>query len=166
MATAWGVVALFTAGVFTDAVASDPPTIGLIEKVRLQPGGLIVHAKVDTGADTSSLNAADLEVRKSGGKSVVRFTVTSREGKSQTFERRVRRFSRIKRHGAESVRRPVIVLGMCIGKLYREVEVNLAKRSRFKYQMLIGRNFLAGHALVDASKSYTTDPDCPKRAWK
>ena len=159
-------VALIGIGAIADASASDLPVVGLIEKVRLQPGGLVVHAKVDTGADSSSLNAADLDIRKSGGKTVVRFTVTNREGKTQTFERRIRRIVRVKRHGAESIRRPVIMLGVCVGKLYREVEVNLANRSKFTHQMLIGRNFLASHVLVDASKTYTKDPDCPERAWK
>ena len=165
--TIGGAVALSVLSIVSgQAIGADLPVVGLVEKVRLHPGGLVVHAKIDTGADVTSLNANNLKIRKRDGKTFVRFSVTNRDGLSQNFERRIRRTARIKRHEAKSIRRPVVVMGLCFGKLYREVEVNLAQRSKFKFQMLIGRNYLAGNMLVDASKTYTVEPKCSKVGWK
>jgi hypothetical protein len=47
----------------------------------------------------------------------------------------------------------VIRLGVCLGRLYREVEVSLADRQRFKYPMLLGRNFFGTDVIVDPANS-------------
>jgi hypothetical protein len=67
---------------------------------------------------------------------------------------------KIKRHDAKPQQRFAVSLGICLGSVYRVVEVNLAERSDFLYQMLIGRSFLAGNFIVDPSAKYTTKPDC------
>jgi hypothetical protein len=66
----------------------------------------------------------------------------------------------IKQHDAESVTRPVIRLGICLGTVYKEVEVNLEDRSKFNYQLLIGRSYLKNSFLVDASATFTLKPNC------
>jgi hypothetical protein len=38
--------------------------------------------------------------------------------------------------------------------------VSLVDRKNFDYQMLLGRVYLAGNAIVDPSVTYTTDPAC------
>ncbi|UCD82655.1 MAG: ATP-dependent zinc protease, partial [Desulfobacterales bacterium] len=59
-------------------------------------------------------------------------------------------------------RRPVIRIGICLEKVYKEVEVNLVNRSKFNYQMLIGRSFLEGEFAVDPAKTLTIKTDCRK----
>ena len=51
-------------------------------------------------------------------------------------------------------------LGVCVGDLYREVQVNVVNRSRFIYPMLIGRMFMKKQLLVDPALRYTVAPKC------
>jgi hypothetical protein len=44
--------------------------------------------------------------------------------------------------------------------VYKEVEVNLEDRSKFNYQLLIGRSYLKNSFLVDASATFTLKPNC------
>lgn len=140
--------------------AESKQVVGWIEKVRIYPGNLIVHAKLDTGADNCSINVPNVEFFERRGEKWVRFDFTNREGKTVTFERKVVRIVKIKRKGAKRQERPVIMLGVCLGNVYKEFEVNLANRSGFKYHMLIGRKFLKGDFLIDSSIKYTVEPGC------
>lgn len=137
--------------------------VGLVETVRIQPSGLIVDAKIDTGADNSSIHASDVHRFKRRGDSWVRFRVENREGKSETLERELVRVARVKRPSGKSQKRPVVMLGICLGTIYREVEVSLVDRSRFRYRMIIGRSFLGKDFLVDPSKKYLREPACRDR---
>ena len=79
-----------TVGV-SPALASDKPALGWVEKVRLYPGGLILQAKLDSGAATCSLNASNLTEFTRQGQKWVKFQVTNHLGQTQTFEAPVRR---------------------------------------------------------------------------
>ncbi|HSS66211.1 MAG TPA: RimK/LysX family protein, partial [Gammaproteobacteria bacterium] len=96
------------------------------------------------------------------GKTYVRFSVTNRDNETQVFERPVIRHARIRDIGRPSQERPVIMLGLCVGKVYRFTQVNLADRSGFNFQLLVGRRFLAQRILVDPMREYTTEPTCPR----
>ena len=138
--------------------------VGWIEKIQILPENILLHAKIDTGADTSSLNVSNLEetVRKS--KKWVKFTVTTQKGQSVILEKRVHRYVRIKRKGAKSQRRPVVKFDLCLGNIFkRNTQVNLADRKNFKFNMLIGRNFLALDAVVDATHTYKHEPNCVEK---
>jgi hypothetical protein len=137
--------------------------IGLVENVLIQPGGLVIDAKIDTGADNSSIDASDMVRFKRRGESWVRFRVVKHDGTSETLERELVRVARVKRPSGKSQRRPVVMLGLCLGATYREVEVTLVDRSRFRYRMIVGRSFLGNDFLVDPSKKNTTQPACSKR---
>jgi hypothetical protein len=138
--------------------------VGLVESVRIDPGGLVVHAKIDTGADNSSIHATDVARFKRRGQSWVRFRIVNSEGKGETLEREVVRVARIKRPTGKSQKRRVVMLGVCLGNTYREAQVTLVDRSRFRYRMIIGRSFLLDDFLVDPSKKYTVRPECPRRS--
>lgn len=56
--------------------------------------------------------------------------------------------------------RPVVVLGVCVGSLYRRTQVSLMNRNEFIYPMLLGRRFLFGYAVVNVAKKYTSTPHC------
>ena len=137
------------------------PIIGWIEKVQILPENILLHAKIDTGADTSSLNVTELSDFIRDSKRWVQFTVTTREGQQVRLKKRVVRFVRIKRKGAESQRRPVVRFDLCLGSIFKHnAQVNLTDRKNFKYNMLIGRSFLNNLAIVDSSFTYSLDPDC------
>jgi hypothetical protein len=148
---------------FSTAVYSDKKqVVGWIEYVNIYPENLKIKAKLDTGAKNSSLNAVNIVEFKRGGEVFVRFDITNWKGRTETIEAKVIRIAKIKRHKSETEQRPVIRLGICLGKVYREVEVNLVNRSNFLYQLLIGRSFLKGEFAVDPARTFTIKTDCRK----
>lgn len=142
------------------AAAGEKKVVGWIEKVRISPGNFIVHAKLDSGAEYSSLDAANLTEFDRNGKPWVRFDLSERDGQKITIERPLLRTATIKRHNQEPQRRPVIKLGVCLGNIYQETEVNLINRKNYQYRMLIGRKFMEGTVIIDPSAKYTVEPEC------
>lgn len=132
--------------------------LGWRERVRLVPENLVVEAKLDTGADSSSLHVPELATFVKDGKKWVRFAVTNREGTTKTFERAVIRVAKIKRHFGERQERPVVLMRLCAGAYCGEAEVNLVDRSRFKCQLLVGRSFMGGSMLVDPAVEHSIEP--------
>lgn len=132
--------------------------------MRVEPGSTRVKAKLDTGATTSSIDARNQEVFKRDGKRWVRFTIEDRDGREVELERRVERFVKIRRPDDKFDRRPVVKMSLCLGRELRSVEVSLADREGFVYPVLLGRNFLAGVAVVDSGQTLTSEPDCPGAA--
>ena len=136
--------------------------VGWIEYATLFPQNLKIKAKLDTGARNSSLNAVNIVEFKRGEETLVRFDLTNWKGRTETIETKVIRMAKIKQHNSAPQRRPVIRIGICLGKVYKEVEVNLQDRSNFNYQLLVGRSFLKGDLVVDAAKTFTLKADCRK----
>lgn len=137
-------------------------TIGWLEKVQLDPTGLELTAKADTGAKTSSIRAEILELKQKEGQPYVRFKIMDKKGTSHILEEPVVRTAKIKKHGGGYYERPVIKLGICLGDVYQEVEVNLASRMSFNYHVLLGRTFLKDRFIVDVSRKFTLKPRCEK----
>ncbi len=148
---------LITSG---DVFAQTKIVLGWAEKVKIYPTDTVIHAKLDTGSDYSSLNASDIEEFNKEKQKWVRFTLLNRYGHRVVLEREIKRFAMIKRHGTKNQRRAVIRLGICAGTTYMEEDVNLVDRSKFEYQMLVGRSFLAGVATIDPAVTFTSEPDC------
>lgn len=141
------------------ADADAKPVVGWIEDVFIHPGDLLIRAKLDTGADISSLHAVDIEEFNKKGERWVRFILTDEGGKKIPMERKVVRDASITRHRGQE-KRVVVLLGICLGKLYKTVEVNLVDRSQLKYSMLVGRNFTRETVLIDPARELTTSPHC------
>jgi hypothetical protein len=133
---------------------------GIVEPIAIGASGIVVDAKIDTGADSCSLNAQNIQSFEKDGVKWVRFEVTGRDGRSETLEAAVVRAVRIKRGVGSSPARPVVRLPVCLGGVQREVEVNLADRRRYAYPALVGRNFLAGYVVVDSARKRLTQPEC------
>ena len=57
------------------AEADERDIFGWVERVVLREAGFELKAKLDTGAETSSLDAVDIRRFKRGGESWVRFTI-------------------------------------------------------------------------------------------
>lgn len=134
---------------------------GWVEYVHVYPGALKIKAKLDTGANTSSMNALGLDVFERDGEHWARFHVVDPGEEARVeYERRVSRFVRIKDHDGKADRRPVVRMSLCLGRIHREVEFSLADRSEFNYQVLIGRNFLTDAVLVDAGRTFLASEGC------
>lgn len=133
---------------------------GWIERIRLGEEGAVVSAKLDTGALTSSLHAAEVKWFKRDGKNWVAFDVTDETGRTFHFEREVVRISNVKRQGAATQKRPTVMMGVCLGGIYAVTQVNLADRTGLKYEFLVGRRFLAGRFVVDSERMNLVKPDC------
>jgi hypothetical protein len=130
--------------------------IGEAENVYLKAKGIRLQARIDTGAQTSSLGIASKQMFERDGRRWVQFTVKGPASeKPVEFEKPVVRIASIKRHGAESMERPVVVLKIVLGDVELEREFTLADRSKYTYPLLIGRNVLQGKYLVDVNLKYT-----------
>lgn len=129
--------------------------LGQIEYVDVMPYKFRQKARIDTGAETSSIDAQDIVEFERDGKPWVKFVVKDRTtGEVVEMRAPVKRTVLIKQHGVDNVRRQVITLTLAIGSLKDDVEVTLADRENFEYPILIGRNLLQGRALVDVSRKF------------
>jgi hypothetical protein len=138
------------------------PAIGWIEPVQIENTSLTIDAKVDTGADFSSLDARGIRIFRRAGEEWVSFQTIGRDGKRVRLERSVYRYTTIKRAGGAEQKRATVLLGVCLGSVYRVVQVNLVDRGTLEYRMLVGRDFLQGRYLVDPARTFVTAPSCPE----
>jgi len=136
---------------------TDLTIIGALEVIQLQPPGRRLRARVDTGANTSSVDARDIEFFESDGEEYVRFRfpgdmVGSDDGRE--YELPVTRFVRIIQAGKEDDRRAVVELKFRLGSVERMAEFTLTDRGKLSYRILIGRNILKDFFAVDVSEQY------------
>jgi len=122
-----------------------------------------LKAKLDTGAETSSLDASEIRLlrRGSSGQRFVEFRLSDDDSRrTVTFKKRLVREARIKQHDGSFQSRPVVIVAVCLSDHLQEVEFTLIDRSEFLYPVLLGRSALAGLAVVDPDLTFSSDPDC------
>ncbi|MFV3366665.1 ATP-dependent zinc protease [Pseudomonas sp. NY15435] len=150
------------------ALAADAPaqptTWGWVEALTLMPEQAPLKAKLDTGAQTSVMDARNIARIKKNGERWVQYDVMLTDpatGKEERlpFERRVERVLKFKTaSGVE--RAPVVLMDVCLGgKVYRE-QFTLRDRQTLDYPVLLGRRTLEHLGAVDASKTQTVAPTC------
>lgn len=142
--------------------AEEKTLAGWTEIVAVGVPGVLIHAKMDTGAKLSSLHCV-CEVYERQGQPWVKFTLYDLSGEPFQFDLKVERVVRIKKHGGGYYDRPVVRLGLCVGSLFKETEVNLTDRTGFRYKLLIGRDFMEPDIVVDAGSRFRLQPDCGSR---
>jgi len=145
------------------SAAMDKQIVGWVERVGLQPGNVLLEAKLDSGAEYCSLDATNITKFTRDGQAWVRFQVNDHHGKTITMERPLLRQATIKRHFSKSQTRPVIRLRVCIGDVSEETEVNLVDRTGFVYPLLIGRKFMEGRLIIDPAVKHTVEPTCAEQ---
>ncbi len=138
----------------TRTAALDKLVVGEVEDVRFDNHGLVLRARIDTGASTSSLDARDVQTFERDGERWVRFTVLHPvEGEPVVMERpRVRGVRILQAAAEEPERRPVVELRVTLGEMTQTAEFTLADRSSLEHPVLIGRNILRDLMVVDVSK--------------
>ncbi len=140
------------------ASADDKTILGALEHIYLDPPGLEFSARIDSGARTSSVNALNIVEFERDGKPFVKFNLTNPQtGELIEVTRRLRRHVKIKERGdREAQRRPVVRMRVSVANINEQIDFTLENRSKFRHQVLIGRNLLSDLAVVDVSKKYIT----------
>ena len=146
-------------------LAEDLKVIGWIEQVAILPQGMTVDAKIDTGADNSSIDVRHWDIKERNGQQFVKFAPQLDDGPGEVIELPLKRIAQIKSKcpsaSEERIRRPVVIMTLCLAGKKLAVPVNLAKRDAFKYRMLIGRSALGENYLVNSVQKYTHPAKCP-----
>ena len=130
--------------------------VGATEWVFLSPPGKYLSARVDTGAETSSISATNIVRFERDGKRWVSFDLdTGNADNDIHLEVPLERNVLIRQASFDDVdRRPVVVFDVKLGSLHLPTEFTLADRSRMSYPVLLGRSFLKDMAVVDVSQEF------------
>ncbi|MGM0915300.1 MAG: ATP-dependent zinc protease [Pseudomonadota bacterium] len=142
--------------------------LGSSEWIGLPDVGTYLKARIDSGANTSSLSAREITRFERDGEDWIRFKLgltdddvvvdaVRDEWIEAPIERRVRI---IQATGEES--RPVVTLMMTLGAIREPVEFTLSDRTHLDYPALLGRRFLLDIAVVDVAERYLHErPEYP-----
>jgi len=159
--------ALTISGIFTLCLsltlgvvrADDKITLSRVEEVILLPWGIRLPARIDTGATVTSLDARGLKI--DGNEAEFKL---SEEYKGTLLRLPIVGWRHVRSSkGRES--RPVVEVDLCVASKRIRVKANLNDRSMVKYPIILGRNALKDHFIVDVKKrSKTTPPVCPSRS--
>ncbi|MEQ5815156.1 ATP-dependent zinc protease [Marinobacter sp. NFXS11] len=151
-----------------------PETLGYVEWVVMQDTSLRLKARLDTGAKTSSLHAVNVEPFERDGDEWVSFQIPLGDHEDQPtegeldhedvileFERPVERTVLIKRKGAPSQKRYVVMMDFCIAGTTHTTQFSLTDRSKFSYPALLGRRFMRDdNILIDSADAFLAERDC------
>jgi len=129
-------------------------TVGAVEEVVLLPWKIKLPARIDTGANCSSLDARDIRI--TGG--MIEFRLPEKYG--GTLLRLPVKGRRNIRSAGSRMKRALVEIEICIGTKRILTAVNLTERPKMEYPLLIGRNVLANDFIVDVSESYLVPPTC------
>lgn len=132
--------------------------IGEVENFYLADPQIIYKARIDSGAETSSIGARNITRFERDGSNWVRFDVPVPDSEQViTLEKEIsRRVKVIQANTDEAERRVVVELQFTIGDHQQKAEFTLADRSNLTYQALIGRNILRDVMLIDVGKEHAT----------
>jgi hypothetical protein len=116
-----------------------------------------IKAKVDTGADNSSLHAFNIERYEDDGRPMVRFEVHPHQRKRKPSVDCVAEVvgeRMVKNPGGRAEKRPVIRTKLVVAGEEFEALVNLTTRDEMTFRMLLGRRTVSKNFLVDPGRSY------------
>ena len=116
-----------------------------------------IKAKVDTGARSSSIHASDIEVVDRDDVPWVRFVVEpwQRAGSSgRPVEAPLLEHRSVRSSSGAAEERPVIRTSIRLGSTVVEADLTLAERDSMGFRMLIGREAIRRHFVVDPGRSY------------
>lgn len=142
--------------------------LGRSEWVGLPSIGTYLKARVDSGANTSSLSASDITRFERDGENWVRFKLALNDDdvvvdrvRNEWIEAPILRRVRIVQASGEDSR-PVISLLMTLGPIRENVEFTLNDRTHLDYPVLLGRRFMMDIATIDVAQTYLHErPEFP-----
>jgi len=143
----------------TEVVLDDGKMLlGRHEWVYLPAQKLVLPARIDSGANTSSLHAVNVQQFERDGKTWVKFETHYQSEKDQPASvveveaPMLRKVKVTQASGSEA--RPVVSLPVQLGPLTQTIEFTLTDRGNLTFPVLLGRRFFMDIALVDVSKTY------------
>ena len=144
----------------TDLQQGSERQLGIIGSTEYVSVGNIekVPAKIDTGADSSSLWASNIEVREDGVLTYTLFAPQSPYYTGEVLESKEYSVSVIRSSNGNEQIRYRIKIPIEIGGHTVKASLTLADRSRNHFPMLIGRRTISGRFLVDVSVSNVEHP--------
>ena len=144
--------------------AAEESVFGWVEKATLEPWGVEVKAKLDSGALTSSLDARDIERFEKEGEEWVRFRLeledeASGETFSEAMELPLYRDIRVRGAGGRD-ERLVVLMKVCMGNTVYEEQFGLRNREEMHYPLLLGRRTIGHLGLLDVTRTFLNAPAC------
>jgi hypothetical protein len=130
--------------------------IGWCEMVDIPSLGLTgVHAKMDTGAATSSIHATRVKPVARNGRPCVEFWFRLNAGeKPKRYEASVIDRRLVRSSNGEIQERYVIAAQFCFGKLCWNGQLTLANRRSMAFPLLIGRRALRRGFVVNSGRRW------------
>ena len=119
-----------------------------------------IKAKLDTGAQTSSIHAYDVEAFDRDGEAWVRFRIRPwqrSDADEVEVERPVVDVRRVRSSSGHVDERFVVSLPLVLVGRGVEAEVTLRNRDSMGFRMLIGREALSRGFVVDSARSFLGD---------
>ena len=116
-----------------------------------------IKARIDSGAKTSSIQAANAKVFERGGQEYVKFEVYPiQENRSINIECEARLVDRrtVKSSSGIAEQRFVIKTPVTIGQDTFDIELTLANRDTMEFRMLLGREALNHRYVVNSAETY------------
>lgn len=138
--------------------------IGWCELVDLPGLGLReIHAKMDTGAATSSIHATRIRAFERDGREWVEFWFRPFNGEaSLRFEAPVVDRRQVRSSNGEQQYRHVIETQICLGRYCWKSQLTLANRASMAFPVLIGRRALRrGLLLVNSGRKWVLGKPSP-----
>ena len=126
--------------------------LGIQEEALLPDLNLQLTAKLDTGASSTSIDARNIQLFERDSKKWVKFEIFRTSNGAKPMELPVKDIIKIKRPGLKAIGRPVVSMTITIGDLTQQVLVTLTDRKKYKYPLLIGRDFIQDLAVVDVNQ--------------
>lgn len=133
-------------------------TVGTLEVLDLPELNIKgLHARIDTGAKTSSLHVDNIVEKRVNRTKWISFDIhpdLSDVGKKVNLEAKVKKRRTIKSSNGASERRYLIETTIEMGGHSWPIEVTLTDRSDMTYLMLLGRQAMIGRIIVDPEYTY------------
>lgn len=129
--------------------------VGGVEPIYFPPMKTPFSARMDTGAETSSLDVGKITFFERDGEKWAAFNLINKEsGEQHRFEKRIERKITIRRiHGNEQ--RIAVTMDVKFDNQKFNTKFTLADRTKFDYQALVGRNIITGRVIIDPSIANT-----------
>lgn len=148
--------------------ASADKVFGWVERATIEPWGVAVKAKLDSGALTSSLDARDIETFEREDEEWVRFRLkledsASGEAFSEQLELPLYRDLRVRGAGGRD-ERPVVLMKVCLDDTIYEEQFSLRDREEMHYPLLLGRRTISHLGLLDVRETFLSTPECGEDA--
>jgi len=115
-----------------------------------------VIAKIDTGANLASIDAADIKIITRNNVKYVKFKVMKRNNTIRKTSAPLEGYKRIKSSNGDVEKRPYIKTTLLMDGISKRIELTLTDRGPMEYTMLIGRKALGRRWVVNPSISFST----------